>query len=101
LLIGLAHADAAPRGHRRIPRSDLASARPIVASDAMQELLTLAERAAASDAKVLVTGESGAGKDIVARHVHDHSTRRSAEFVPVQLCGRHRKRCSNRNFSAT
>ena len=53
----------------------------------MQEVLTLAERAAASDAKVLVTGESGAGKDIVARHVHDHSTRRSAEFVAVNCAG--------------
>jgi DNA-binding NtrC family response regulator len=67
--------------------SDLATARPVVASDAMQELLTLAERAAASDAKVLVTGESGAGKDIVARHVHDHSRRRSAEFVAVNCAG--------------
>jgi len=69
------------------PRSEHAAARPIVASEPMREVLTLAERAAASDAKVLVTGESGAGKDIVARHVHDHSTRRSAEFVPVNCAG--------------
>jgi transcriptional regulator with GAF, ATPase, and Fis domain len=60
---------------------------PIVASDAMYELLTLAERAAATDAKVLVTGESGAGKDVVARHVHDHSSRRTGEFVAVNCAG--------------
>jgi DNA-binding NtrC family response regulator len=69
------------------PMQTVAAARPIVASDAMLELFTLAERAAGSDAKVLVTGESGAGKDIVARHVHDHSKRRTAEFVPVNCAG--------------
>src|SRR5262245_37790741 len=67
--------------------SDHAPTAPIVASEAMVELLTLAERAAASDAKVLVTGESGAGKDVVARHVHNHSSRRSAEFVAVNCAG--------------
>jgi len=53
----------------------------------MLELLTLAERAAASDAKLLVTGESGVGKDIVARHVHAHSSRHAAEFVAVNCAG--------------
>ncbi len=53
----------------------------------MLELLTLAKRAAASDAKVLVTGESGAGKDVVARHVHNHSSRRAGEFVAVNCAG--------------
>ena len=67
--------------------SDHSPTAPIVASEAMVEVLTLAERAAASDAKVLVTGESGAGKDVVARHVHDHSSRRSAEFVAVNCAG--------------
>jgi DNA-binding NtrC family response regulator len=50
-------------------------------------LLTLAERAAASDAKVLITGESGVGKDVVARHIHGSSTRRAAEFVAVNCAG--------------
>jgi DNA-binding NtrC family response regulator len=63
------------------------SASPIVASAAMTEVLQLAQRAAASDAKVLVTGESGAGKDIVAHHVHYHSSRRNAEFVAVNCAG--------------
>jgi DNA-binding NtrC family response regulator len=86
LLIWLRMQTLAPRAASG-PRSQHASARPIVASEPMRELLTLAERAAASDAKVLVTGESGAGKDIVARHVHEHSTRRLAEFVPVNCAG--------------
>jgi transcriptional regulator with PAS, ATPase and Fis domain len=61
--------------------------KPIVASKAMTELLKLAERAAAADSKVLITGESGVGKDIVARHIHAHSARSHNEFVPVNCAG--------------
>jgi DNA-binding NtrC family response regulator len=53
----------------------------------MIELLNLAERAAVSDAKVLITGESGVGKDVVARHIHGSSTQRAAEFVAVNCAG--------------
>src|SRR5262249_35184949 len=60
---------------------------PIVASAAMTELMKLAKRAATSDAKVLVTGESGVGKDVVARHIHAHSSRRQNEFVAVNCAG--------------
>ena len=40
-------------------------------------------RAAPSDSTVLVTGESGTGKDLVARAIHLFSPRRDHEFVPV------------------
>jgi transcriptional regulator with GAF, ATPase, and Fis domain len=53
----------------------------------MTELLKLAERAAASDTKVLITGESGVGKDVVARHIHANSARRASEFVAVNCAG--------------
>ena len=66
---------------------DQIAANPIVAADHMIELLMVAERAASSDAKILITGESGVGKDIVARHVHDHSNRSAAEFVAVNCAG--------------
>jgi transcriptional regulator with PAS, ATPase and Fis domain len=59
----------------------------IVANPDMLELTNLAERAAESDAKVLITGESGVGKDVIARHVHLHSVRRKAEFVAVNCAG--------------
>ena len=59
----------------------------VVASAAMTELLAMAERAAASPAKVLITGESGVGKDVVARYVHSHSIRRRATFVAVNCAG--------------
>jgi len=63
------------------------AARPIAASAQMTQLLNLAERAALSDAKVLITGESGVGKDVVARHIHASSKRRAAEFVAVNCAG--------------
>jgi transcriptional regulator with GAF, ATPase, and Fis domain len=63
------------------------SSRLIVASRVMKDLLVLAERAAESPAKVLITGESGVGKDLVARHIHAHSPRRQAAFVAVNCAG--------------
>jgi transcriptional regulator with PAS, ATPase and Fis domain len=53
----------------------------------MTELIALAERAAESSAKVLITGESGVGKDLVARYVHSHSPRKQAPFVAVNCAG--------------
>ena len=42
-------------------------------SEAMQEAVGLAERVAATDANVLVTGESGVGKDALAFYIHSRS----------------------------
>src|SRR5687768_6720443 len=45
------------------------------------------ERVGRSDAKVLVTGESGVGKEIVARAIHSRGPRAAAVFVPVNCAG--------------
>jgi transcriptional regulator with PAS, ATPase and Fis domain len=63
------------------------SQRFVVASRVMKDLLAMAERAAESPAKVLITGESGVGKDHVARHIHSHSARRAAPYVAVNCAG--------------
>jgi len=47
----------------------------VARSDAMREALRLAGRVASTDANLLVTGESGAGKDAVALFVHAMSRR--------------------------
>ena len=49
----------------------------------MREAVRLAERVAATDANVLVTGESGAGKDALAFHIHSSSDRASQSFVKI------------------
>ena len=52
-------------------------------SDSMREVIRLAQRVAATDANVLITGESGSGKDAVAFHVHAKSRRSSQSFVKI------------------
>jgi DNA-binding NtrC family response regulator len=47
------------------------------------KLRSLIERVAAADVTVLITGESGSGKEVVARAIHAASPRRARAFVPV------------------
>jgi transcriptional regulator with PAS, ATPase and Fis domain len=49
----------------------------------MQNLLSLASRVAAFDSTVLITGESGVGKEIIASTIHNNSVRRSEPFIRV------------------
>jgi DNA-binding NtrC family response regulator len=53
------------------------------ASRSMRHVRALATRAAAGDAKVFITGESGVGKDVVARYIHAHSNRAGRPFIAV------------------
>jgi DNA-binding NtrC family response regulator len=56
----------------------------IVARSAkMQEVLALVERVAGTNATVLVGGESGVGKDLIARAIHQNSRRASGPFVKI------------------
>jgi two-component system response regulator HydG len=55
-------------------------------SEAMQAVYRQIEKAAATEATVLITGESGTGKELVARTIHYESPRAAAPFVPVN-CG--------------
>ncbi|MEO5372438.1 MAG: sigma-54 dependent transcriptional regulator [Magnetococcus sp. DMHC-1] len=52
----------------------------------MQQLLAMAQQIAPTDCNVLITGESGVGKELFARHVHNGSGRTSKPFVGVN-CG--------------
>jgi transcriptional regulator with PAS, ATPase and Fis domain len=74
-----------------IPRGDYArdseAPRIVGTSSAMQLILQIAERIAAGSAKVLITGESGVGKDLLARFIHAHSPRRNARYVALNCAG--------------
>lgn len=52
---------------------------------AMQALLTRAGRFAASDAPVLIQGETGTGKEVIARILHANSKRKNAPFVSLNV----------------
>ncbi len=58
--------------------------RNIVARSAeMQEVLATLERVAPTNSTVLVGGESGVGKDLIARALHEHSRRASGPFIKI------------------
>ncbi len=52
-------------------------------SEKILSLLELLEKVAESDATVLIQGESGVGKELVARAIHDLSSRKNKNFIPV------------------
>ncbi|MGS0763349.1 sigma-54 interaction domain-containing protein [Syntrophomonas curvata] len=59
---------------------------PIAVSSKMKELLMAALKVSLVDITVLITGESGVGKEVLARYIHENSPRQAEPFVPVN-CG--------------
>jgi DNA-binding NtrC family response regulator len=55
----------------------------IFASEVMQKLLALVAKVAPTNATILITGESGAGKEIIARAIHHYSLRSSRSWVDL------------------
>jgi two-component system response regulator FlrC len=56
---------------------------PVAIADVSRQLLVLARRVARSECTVLLAGESGVGKEVLARFIHINSTRCGAPFVAV------------------
>ncbi|MFC5388701.1 sigma-54 dependent transcriptional regulator [Brevundimonas bullata] len=58
--------------------------RPMISADpAMKAVVALADQVARSDASILITGESGVGKEVMARHLHNGSKRADRAFISV------------------
>ncbi len=58
----------------------------VVFSETMQEVFSLAKKVSCFDATVLLLGESGVGKDVIAKYLHNNSLRKDKPFVTVN-CG--------------
>ncbi len=69
---------------RKYELPDTGDSPGVVAVDpASKELFSMAQRVAQTDATVLLTGESGVGKEVVARFIHRQSSRKSGPFVAI------------------
>jgi len=83
---------ASPLYHGRSPVTPVETGVPLAFGEVvghsapMQQLATLLSRVADTDATVLITGESGVGKELVARALHQQSARAAGPFVAVN-CG--------------
>jgi len=66
----------------RLPEA-LDDARVVAVDPVSRNLFSLAARVAQTDTTVLLAGESGVGKEVVARYIHHHSARRAGPFVAI------------------
>jgi formate hydrogenlyase transcriptional activator len=64
-------------------RSELNFEHIIGASPALKQVLELVETVASSDSTVLLLGDTGTGKELIARAIHDHSRRKDRTFVKL------------------
>jgi two-component system, NtrC family, response regulator HydG len=78
--------------HTKIPEtrntknSTALSEHPFIGnSEIVQNILDTIERVAATDANILILGENGTGKDLVAKIIHQQSLRKEKTFIPVDL----------------
>nr|MBP6700969.1 sigma-54-dependent Fis family transcriptional regulator [Halioglobus sp.] len=60
---------------------------PCAESPAMQALLARIEKLANSDIPILITGENGCGKGLLARYIHDSSARAGESFLSINMGG--------------
>ena len=68
---------------RREVNGNFSPERPLGRSQSMQEIAALVKKVAPTPTTVLITGESGVGKEVVARTIHSHSLSKDNVFLPV------------------
>lgn len=75
------------KGRERILKEELIREHEVLtgSSPAMQKVLQLVEKVAKTEASVLLTGENGTGKGLIAKNIHWHSARSHELFVTVDM----------------
>jgi len=68
---------------RYAPASKVETTEPIYGDASTEALLKLSQKVAASEASVLISGPSGAGKEVLSRYIHDCSNRKDQAFVAI------------------
>lgn len=67
----------------RAPQTTADAGSVLAGSASMRQILDRAQRAGRTDSTVLLCGETGTGKSLIARYIHAHSRRSQGPFVPV------------------
>ena len=75
-----------PASYTQIEEEQQRSAQPIIESSAMHGVMRFISQVAATDATLLLLGETGVGKDVFARHAHNISPRKDGPFLKID-CG--------------
>lgn len=84
---GFEHYELQSRSYRSVPQiRNRSRIKMIGESPKMLALFELIEKVADSDSTVLIMGESGTGKELVAQSIHELSSRKNKNFIPVN-CG--------------
>jgi DNA-binding NtrC family response regulator len=75
------------KSKERILKQEANRSKPMIIgkSPAMQEIMKMVQKVAATDANVLITGENGTGKELIAKEIHNLSHRSNELFVLVDL----------------
>jgi DNA-binding NtrC family response regulator len=61
-------------------------AQPLIGeSEAMKKVMTVVKKVAATDANILIVGENGTGKELIAREIHQHSLRKNEVMMNVDM----------------
>ena len=68
---------------RYAPVTKVESCTPIYGDPSTEKLLKMAEKVAASDASVMISGPSGSGKEVLSRYLHDKSNRCDEAFIAI------------------
>ena len=69
------------------PQALFASEDGVFTSESMRKLVATAKTVAATDVPILITGETGTGKEVLARLVHKYSGRADKDFLPYNCAG--------------
>lgn len=75
-----------PGGEKHLLTKCMAKDKIILKSESMKQVVKLAIKVARVDSSVLITGETGVGKEVLARVVHKHSCRVNGPFIKLN-CG--------------
>lgn len=79
------HLEAEARFYRNSFEAEPVKTQMIGQTEAFRQMLQLVQRVAKSDTTVMITGETGVGKDLVAQAIHQYSERSSGPFIAVNV----------------